>query len=93
MLRMIHMNNGVPGMIMGLAGIAGQKGYNGDNMVATSAWLYTPAGVFLDAYDNPYVAGKCVVSYARSFPSLTILFVIKHMSLCYCIDIFYVSHI
>jgi len=58
MLRMIHMNNGMPGMIMALAGVPGQKGYNGDNIAATTAWLNFPAGVFLDNYDNPYVADR-----------------------------------
>ncbi len=44
------------GVINTVAGVAGQCGYNGDGIAATSAFLYFPQGVALDGAGNLYIA-------------------------------------
>lgn len=43
------------GIISTVAG-TGMPGYNGDNIAATSAWLYQPTGVYMDGMGNMYIA-------------------------------------
>ncbi len=44
------------GIITTVAGIPGRPGYNGDNIPATQAMLYTPTSLCFDAEDNLYIA-------------------------------------
>ena len=44
------------GIISTVAGVNGSIGYNGDNIQATSATLYSPWGVALDTYGNVYIS-------------------------------------
>ncbi len=44
------------GIISTVAGVGGTSGYNGDNIQATTATLYSPWGVALDTYGNVYIS-------------------------------------
>lgn len=48
--------NSTTGVIQTVAGTLGQRGYTGDDGLATSALLDTPSGVFLDSFGNIFVA-------------------------------------
>jgi len=57
LVRYIQMFDGVPGNLVTLAGVYGHAGFNSDLIQAKSAYLNRPAGLFLDSFDNIYIAG------------------------------------
>ena len=53
-VRKITVSTGIISTVAG----TGSAGYNGDNMQATAATLYTPYDVVLDSSDNLYIADR-----------------------------------
>ena len=47
------------GIISTVAGVGSKGGYNGDNMLATEAYLNCPHDVVVDSYDNLYICDRC----------------------------------